>query len=131
MNDVTITIPAVIDAAITPNNIPVSRGGMMKKHRLQQEIKATTMWAVKGADIDVYPFPPWVLHYVIAWPKGRKMLDDDNAKASLKYVQDGIAEEIGVDDRYIRVGTVTQVRSGDRSGYIKVAIESEATDATN
>ena len=88
---VTIRIPVVIDSALTGNG----RGHAMKKHRLFQELKGTTMLMVRTTGPDVYPFLPWVLDYTVARPKGKQGLDDDNIKIGLKGIQDGIAEELG------------------------------------
>ncbi len=115
---ITIHIPAVIDPALTGNG----RAHPMKKHRLFQELKATTMLIVRTTGPDWYPFPPWVLDYTVARPKGKQALDDDNIKIGLKGIQDGIAEEIGIDDRYIMIGTVTQIRDVDGIGFIDVTI---------
>ena len=119
---ITITIPATIDKAITPNGMPRTRGGIMKRDRLQKELKHTTMWAVKEHYLDVFPDAPWRLDYVVARAKGKQALDDDNIKASLKYVQDGIATERGINDRYIEVGRVKQLRDSLGIGYIEVTI---------
>ena len=114
----TIRIPASIDPALTGN----SRAHPMKKHRLFQELKATTMLMVRTTGPDVYPFLPWVLTYTVARPKGKQALDDDNIKIGLKGIQDGIAEELGIDDRFITIGTVTQIKDKAGVGFIDVTI---------
>jgi len=54
---------------------------------------------------------PLVMDIEIAWPPRRKRLDDDNAKASLKPILDGMADELwGGSDAHVRVGTVSQIR---------------------
>lgn len=120
--DVTIRIPAVIDRRITPNG----RAHWRTKHNLQKELKQTTMWAMKGHHLDVLPETPWQLNYVIGLAKGRRRLDDDNAKAALKYVQDGIAAEAGIDDKHIIVGTVEFVRDPQGVGFIDATIKGGA-----
>ncbi len=121
-----MTDPVVITIPMTPtrNLSPNGRAFWAKRHRDAQALKHATRWAVRNDGRSLYPFIPWTLHYVVAWEKGRKFMDDDNIKAALKYVQDGIAEEIGLaDDRCITVGTVTQTRDPDGCGFVKVAIE--------
>ena len=128
---VTITIPATIDAALTPNRMPRTSAGHKKRDRLFRELKATTMWAVKEHYLDVFPFAPWRLEYVVAWGRSRKRMDDDNLKASLKAVQDGIADEVGLDDKHIEVGRVKQIRDPLGIGYIEVTIRSVEGEATS
>jgi len=115
---VTIRIPVVIDPALTGNG----RAHPMKKHRLFQQLKGVTMLMVRTTGPDVYPFLPWVLDYTVARPKGKQGLDDDNIKIGLKGIQDGIAEELGLDDRYIMIGTVEQTRDVDGIGFVDVTI---------
>jgi hypothetical protein len=68
------------------------------------------------------PVQPYVLDYVVARAKGKQALDDDNIKAGLKYVQDGIAATLDINDRNFTVGTVTQIRDPDGVGYVDVTI---------
>ncbi|MDQ3542111.1 MAG: hypothetical protein M3440_15645 [Chloroflexota bacterium] len=116
---VTLRIPVVIDPALTGNG----RAHPMKKYRLFQELKAATMLIVRTTGPDVYPIVPWILDYTVGRPKGKQALDDDNIKsAGLKAIQDGIADELGLDDRYIMIGTVTQVRDVEGLGFVEVRI---------
>jgi hypothetical protein len=56
----------------------------------------------------------------IQWCCGRRIMDDDNAWASLKAARDGIADEMfGGEDRFITQGTLTQTR-GD--GSIRITL---------
>ncbi len=121
---ITIRIPASIDPALTGNG----RAHRMKKHRLFQELKATTMLMVRTTGPDVYPFLPWVLDFTVARPKGKQALDDDNIKIGMKGIVDGIAEEIGIDDRFITIGTVEQIRDIDGGGWISVTITPSVAD---
>ena len=68
------------------------------------------------------PDGPWTIDYVVARAKGKQALDDDNMKASMKYVQDGIAEVMGINDREIEVGRIKQIRDPQAIGYIEVTI---------
>lgn len=93
------------------------------KQRAQQSLKTITGWHVKQAlNMRDLPALPWQLDYVVAWEKGRKRMDDDNIKAALKYVQDGIADTVGYNDKHMVIGTVEQIRDPAKSGYIEVTI---------
>ena len=127
-DSVTITIPGTIHRQITPNaSRKYPEAG---KARLRQELKDATIEACWGADLHIGHTltPPIRLHYLIAWEPRRKTMDRDNLIAALKHAQDGIAHVIGIDDRYFLEPTVTQVRDDDKRGFIRVAIESEATE---
>lgn len=117
----TVRIPSVIDSALTGNG----RAHRMKKHRLFQELKATTGWALKaeapGATFAPGQFP-LTLDYVIARKRFAKPLDDDNAKIGVKACQDAVAAHLGIDDKHFRVGIVQQIRDPDGIGYVDVCI---------
>jgi len=60
----------------------------------------------------------------IAWCCGRKRMDDDNAKASLKAAIDGIADVLwNGQDRHVTIGTVRQCR-GD--GTVTITLRSDS-----
>lgn len=80
---------------------PNGRGHHMAKHRAFQKHK---MWAfgaamaeLRGAKAD----GP-VSWSVTVHPKTRHPVDDDNARASLKAYQDGIAQALGIDDKHFK-----------------------------
>ena len=124
----TIRIPASIDLRLTPNRANTNRH---VKARIKDELQATTGWALKAA-IPHASYSeqalPIRLDYVIARAKGRQAFDDDNAKAGLKFVQDSIAQHIGVNDRHITVGTVEQIRDPEGIGWIEVTITPTVAD---
>lgn len=120
---VTFRIPIDIPRLANPN----VRAHWRAKHRANQEMKNTTIMAIRASGLLAIeqPTPPITLNYTVARAKGRQKLDDDNIKSSLKYLQDGIADEIVIDDRHITVGSVEQIRDPDGVGYIDVDIVSD------
>lgn len=124
MRSVTIRIPATIAREITPNGYSCTRGGFYKRRQLQAELKEVTMQVMQAYCLADKIDLPWQLDYTVAWGRNRKAMDDDNIKASLKYVQDGIAERSGVNDKHMTIGTVDQIRDPDKVGYIEVTIRS-------
>ena len=126
---VQINIPISLDARITPN----SRSHWRTKHKIQQEMKHTTYVSMQatGPHTSLHNAPlPLRLDYVIGLGYRRKEMDDDNAKASLKYVQDAIATYLGINDKAMKVGTVEWVRDPDKVGFVRVLISpAEASDA--
>lgn len=128
---VVVTIPGTIDRRLSPNG----RAHWRTVHQLKQERKDAAKMATYAARMDanlpryleglslIEITPPLVLHFVVAWEKGRKRMDDDNIKASLKATIDGIADALGIDDKHITIGTVQQERDTEGRGFIRVAIE--------
>lgn len=121
MSAITITIPGTLDLGLSPNR---SRSHPGKRTRLKNELMdrawLSTLAALDGGD----PGPgPFTLHLTVGWEKGRKRWDDDNIIAAFKAGRDGIAAALGVDDRHITVGTVTQERDEAGLGYIAVTIQ--------
>lgn len=123
-----ITVPMSINRAITPNASraikPLWKSGIRKRMK-QKAIKATERAARMNR---IAPFPdsdlPLTIHILWAREKHRKPMDDDNLIASCKHFLDGIAETIGVNDKYFSIGTVTQVRDEkDGKGYVRFVIE--------
>lgn len=128
-----VTIPGTPTRAMSPNG----RAFWATRNRDVQQLRGDAKSATQEVIGRVYtpPFPdmpatsmPLTLHYVVAWERGRKRMDDDNLKAALKAAQDGIADALGVNDKHMIVGTVTQTRDQDKRGYIKVAIEPAAKE---
>lgn len=119
---VTITIPGTLDARLSPNG----RAHWRTVHRLKQERKHAAFYAALGEgthDALSMLTAPLTLHVLVAWESRRKMMDDDNLWAAFKACRDGIAEAIGVDDRHMVCGSITQTRDDEKRGFIRVAIE--------
>lgn len=86
---------------------PNGRGHHMAKHREFQKHK---LWAYHAmlahggsAALTVAHRIQWSVTF---YPKTRHAVDDDNARASLKAYQDGLAAAIGVDDAIFAAPTV-------------------------
>lgn len=118
----TVRIPAQIHSQITPN--ASRRYPAAAKSRLRQELKDTTIRACQGEGWHLGHdlTPPLALDYTVARGKGRQPLDAGNCIASMKYVEDGIAHVLGIDDRHFRVGGMTQIRDPEGIGWIDVTI---------
>ncbi len=118
----TVRIPAQIHYQITPN--ASRRYPAAAKYRLQQELKDTTIRACQGEGWHLGHdlTPPLALDYTVARGKRRQPLDAGNCIASMKYVEDGIAHVLAIDDRHFRVGNMTQIRDPEGIGWIEVTI---------
>ncbi len=118
----TVRIPAQIHHQITPN--ASRRYPAAAKSRLRRELKDTTIRACHGEGWHLgYDLtPPLVLDYTVARGKGRQPFDDDNLIAALKWCRDGIAHVLGIDDKQMTTGTLTQIRDPDAVGWIDVTI---------
>lgn len=111
----TITMPIVLTRDLSPNGRPNWRQKASVVKRTREEARrATVSWLnTPGSGLDAYAgdTTPTILDVEISWPRGRRTLDDDNARASLKCVIDGIADGLwDGSDAHVRVGTVHQVR---------------------
>lgn len=81
---------------------PNGRGHHMAKHREFQKHKQWA-WAATRAHAGIGLrgiFARPIRWSVTFYPKTRHAVDDDNARASLKAYQDGIAAALGVDDKF-------------------------------
>ena len=118
---VTLTMPIVLTSDHSPNGRLHHQAKARVVGRLRHDAYLATMshvndpaWRQRGGwaalawgDRGV----PVTMDIVVEWPKGRKAMDDDNAKASLKPLIDGIADALwGGSDAHVVVGTVTQMR---------------------
>ena len=118
---ITFRIPGTIDRKLTPNG----SGHHMATYRLSRALKKRVTKALEAAKVsEQVPATATGLHldFVVAWEKGRRFMDDDNIKASLKYGIDSIAEHVGINDRNFILGEVIQTRDVDKTGYIGVVI---------
>jgi hypothetical protein len=119
-----VTIPATPPRSLSPNG----RVHWRRKHADGKELQSAARWATVNA-IHTAPLGPRLitgpvtLHWLVAWERGRKKMDQDNLIAALKAAQDGIAGALGIDDKVMVVGSVTQERDTDGFGFIRCAIE--------
>jgi len=121
-----VTIPLQVDRGLTPNG----RVHWRTRSRLVREARQTACMAMLEVVDPNDPYEcfqtsqwPLTLHYVIGLGKGRKRLDDTNAIAAMKSIEDGLADILAIDDRHFRVGSMNQIRDPEGKGFVKVAIE--------
>jgi hypothetical protein len=128
----TITVPIQIERGLTPNG----RVHWRTKSRLIREARDTARLATLEVVNPNDPYEcfqtsqwPLTLHYVIGLGKRRRPLDQTNAIAAMKSIEDGIADILAIDDKHFVVGSMTQTRDPEGRGYVKVAIQpSEAVE---
>jgi crossover junction endodeoxyribonuclease RusA len=122
-DSVTVTIPMTIPPGLSPN----ARTHWAQRSRLVREARTAAYYAARKERVELgQPAGPLVLHVLIAWEARRRVQDDDNAWAGLKAFRDGLADALGVDDRHMTCGSITQTKDPDKRGYIKIALEATA-----
>jgi len=108
-------------AALNPNYHKGWRG----KHPDQQTARATAIAATREVMRRrqgwVLPDHP-VLEVVIAWGKGKKRKDSDNALASCKHAIDGMCAELGFDDNRFLTSRAFQRRDPEKKGWVEFII---------
>jgi hypothetical protein len=118
-----IVIPMLPPRECSPNY----HGHWRRKSEEIQWFRQQSTWATRfSSNMDAFydNHNPVTLDVEIAWCCGRKRMDDDNAKASLKAAIDGIADELwDGQDRHVTIGIVRQCR-GD--GTVTITLRSEA-----
>lgn len=113
---VSISMPIVLTREMTPNGRQSWQAHARTVKRLREDARrATSSWLNDPASglstLCGATTTPTRLDVVIEWPKGRKQLDDDNAKASIKPVLDGLADALWFgSDRHVTIGEVVQTR---------------------
>lgn len=120
-------IPVQVDLRITPNAKYGVHWGT--KTRLRNELKDTAWMATLAAINDhkgPVPAIPLVMHLTVYRGKGRRPMDDDNIIAWAKPMRDAIAATLGVDDKHITTGEVSQAKDPDGVGFVVVRLEHEA-----
>lgn len=118
---VILTMPIILTRDHSPNGRLHHQAKAQATKRLREDARRATMshindpvWQRRGGQVAL----GWgdrgetvTLDIGIEWPRGRQFADDDNAKASLKPVLDGIADALwGGEDRHVQIGSVTQTR---------------------
>jgi hypothetical protein len=127
-SEAVIVVRMLPPAEVSPN----WHGSWRKKAEAVAELREQAHWAtICGVDDPVNAIhlrrlercAAVMIDFEIAWCCGRKRLDDDNAKACMKPIIDGIAQELwGGQDRHVTIGEVTQVRG---AGTVTVTIRGE------
>lgn len=121
-----IVVPMLPPREVSPNWY----GAWRKKARAKRDLREAAYWSARGVFDQQFPRiltgtpareAGVIMDFEIAWCCGRKRMDDDNAKACMKSIVDGIADLLwDHDDRHVTIGTVTQVRGG---GTVTVTIK--------
>ena len=127
MDAIEITIPGLPAYSISPN----SRSHWRVKHRESQELKQIAH-LVGRSRLD-----PWTedgvlgsvnLHWTIYLGKRRKMMDRDNATATLKPAMDGLVSSGMIQNDtqdIVRAITVDQVKWAEHQGEPKIVVRIE------
>lgn len=102
---------------------PNGRGHHMLRHRQFQKHKEWAYHAALAAGLRSLS-PARVRWSATFYPKTRHEIDDDNARASLKAYQDGIAAALGVNDKVFEAPTIRFAEPA-RPGKVVIAIEPE------
>lgn len=97
------------------------------KYALRAELRETTMLAALEARPAKPMTGPVAPRVVIAYEKGRKALDWDNAIATTKGIWDGLVDAGWiVDDNQMTGIFLTQIKDPEGRGYIDVTMEEAA-----
>lgn len=81
---------------------PNARVGWKAKHRIVRDTRHKAGWAARDAKGRETLSPGPIRVTTIFYPPDRRARDEDNLKASMKAIYDGIADGIGVDDKFFR-----------------------------
>lgn len=120
---IVVTVPMCPHPSLSPNSRPHWRTKAKHAKELRQAARFAAVSArntcgggvLVGGEIHVRP--------VIAWSKGRRIMDGDNALASLKACFDGFTDAfLWGDDRHCVFWPVEQVRDPEGRGYVRVEI---------
>lgn len=126
-NELRIRVPWTPTRALNPNTHKGWRG----KHPDQANAHATckviaTQVRRERPDWSVPDMP--VLTVVIAWGKGQRRLDDDNAIAAVKHGRDGICAGLGFDDKRFITSMAFQKRDRSGAGFTEFIIRPATAD---
>jgi hypothetical protein len=122
---ISATIPGVPSYNLSPN-ARVShwtKSKLVKEWRGQIKMHLRAAW---GPEPPAVPDGPLDLHVEIAWPRGRRNLDDDNATSICKFARDQLCASLGLpSDARVRTASVTQGRAlpGDLAGSVTLVLE--------
>ena len=128
MAELIVTIPGKIERRLSPNASRHMHWATKKKARDDAQ-EAAALYARQSAyEHDVTGISAATYHIELGKAKGEKQKDADNLVASCKAYLDGIAAALGVDDRGWTLGTVTQVRDSEGTGYLSIRLEWEQAE---
>lgn len=117
MDEVRIVIPMVPGPGLSAN-ARVHWGTRKKQARELRECAYYATLALNGGQREFLFMgytaktitPRLRIDCEIAWPKGRKKHDDDNAWTMVKAARDGVADAARINDSTFATGTMTQIR---------------------
>lgn len=117
-----VRVPESPTVALSPNG----RLDWRRKARAVAAARRVAFYAAREA-IPAGSVPAWAsgavgVRLVIAWGKGQKRMDDDNAIGACKAYRDGIADALGIKDARFRTIALDQARDPDGLGYVTVEL---------
>ena len=132
-----VMIPTVPASVLSPNG--QRKRPWRRRHEAAADLRQMVAEYAKDANAsqvgrEVWSHPardpvagPVRLAVVIAWPKGRRLLDFDGAVGALKPAVDAL-QDAGwmVNDRQVVTMEVRQERSGDVAGWTRIEMHEEA-----
>lgn len=125
MAEIVIRVPMAPPSTLSIN----SRAHHMEKYRdtkmMREAARLATLQAVTGGQPVPVSIAVWKIGFTIAWGKGRKSVDDDNAFSMCKAMRDGVADALGVDDRFFRQAGIVQRRDPEGIGNTVIRIAPE------
>lgn len=99
---------------------PNGRGHHMAVHRAFQKHKQWARLATLSESVRA-PIASRIEWTATFYPKTANAIDDDNARASLKAYQDGIALALGVDDRVFAAPTI-RFGKPEKPGRVEIEV---------
>lgn len=119
--ELVINIPGKLDDLLLPNR---SQRNHQAKSGARTRAKNEAFLVTKGAMFghDLNGIDRATYHIELGKAFGEQQKDADNLVAAMKGPLDGIAKALGVDDRGWTLGTVTQVRDPEKTGYVRITL---------
>ena len=120
--EVRVCIPADPPANLSPNHRHDHWAG---RHAAVRQAREFARLAIARHGLPERPWPgrpALAVSVRIAWGRGRRRLDYDNALASCKPWLDEVAAAVGFDDRDVEAMTVRQGRDPEGEGWTEVAV---------
>lgn len=125
----TVIVPGDLPRELSPNASRAIHWGT--KSKMRAGVKHAAFYATKEAlgawERQHGPWEPLQgrteVQIVIAWGKGRRIMDQDNALASCKAVIDQLAEAgVIANDRFCEYPPLIQMRDEDGRGFIRLVV---------
>ncbi len=122
----TIMIDQTPHSDLNPN----ARVHHMRKHKQVAALReAASYCALNGLKGGTWAWSgPIIVHAEIYWPSTRRVIDYDNAVASLKPAIDGVFDRIDANDRQMIGVLVHQAKDKLKRGYMVITIEAHPAE---